>query len=111
MNTVWWDVKLTTGAKKDFAEIIRWTKQNFGTRQVRIYEATLEDALDALHAGPAIIGVKQRDDLGPGIHTLHVARNGRKGRHFIVFRANNDRVIDVLRILYDGMALATHLPS
>jgi toxin ParE1/3/4 len=47
---------------------------------------------------------------------MHVTRNGRKGRHFVLFRADADadavsRQIDVLRILHDSMDLARHRPA
>lgn len=58
---------------------------------------------------PGFPGVKKRDDLGPGIRLLHVARKGRKGSHFIVFRASGEHTIDVLRMLYDGMDLPGHV--
>jgi toxin ParE1/3/4 len=111
MNTTWWSVRLSSDAAEDFAGIIQWTRENFGVRQARTYAATLENAMDALHAGPSILGAKQRDDLGSSIRTLHVARNGRKGRHFIVFRIGGDQIIDVLRLLHDSMELANHLSS
>lgn len=44
---------------------------------------------------------------------LHVARNGRKGRHFIMFRVEDieeENQIDVLRLLHDSMDLERHLP-
>lgn len=67
-------------------------------------------AFAALRTGPGAMGVRQRDDIAPGTFTLHVARNGRKGRHFIVFRVNGDeRVIDVLRLLHDSMDLGQRL--
>ena len=46
--------------------------------------------------------------------TLHVARKGRKGRHFVVFRVARDPdhdVIEVLRLLHDSMDLQRHLPA
>ena len=110
MNRSRWVVQPTQQANQDYVEILHWTSQTFGARQARIYETTLLRALRALRSGPNIIGVKKRDDLAPGILTLHAARDGRKGRHFIVFRVGGDQVIDVLRILYDGMDLTVHLP-
>ena len=81
--------------------------------QARHYAYTLSSALKALSAGPAIIGVKERPEIGNNIRTLHVARNGRKGRHFIMFRVGSIQgrdVIDVLRLLHDSMDLERHLP-
>jgi len=108
-----WTVRLSAAAESDFRQILRWTVDRFGSAQGRIYAATLSTALKALCAGPSIIGVKERSEIGSNIWTLHVARNGRKGRHFIMFRITNARdsqVIDVLRILHDGMDLERHLP-
>jgi len=110
MSRAKWAVHSTPDADRDYEKILRWTIQNFGVRQAKIYETTLLQAIEALHTGPDIHGAKQRDDLGPGIRTLHLARDGRKGRHFIVFRVGGDQIIDVLRILYDGMDLTVHLP-
>lgn len=111
MNTAHWNVELAPEAKNDFADIIRWTRKEFGERQVQIYGATIKESLQALHAGPSIIGVKQRDDIGAGIHALHIARNGRKGRHFILFRIVQPHTVEVLRILHDSMDLSARLTN
>jgi toxin ParE1/3/4 len=109
-----WTVRLSAAAEADFRQILRWTVDHFGSAQARIYAETLSTALKDLCAGPSIIGVKERPEIGSNIWTLHVARNGRKGRHFIMFRvgaAQDSKVIDVLRLLHDGMDLAKHMPS
>lgn len=48
------------------------------------------------------------------MYTLHVARQGRKGRHFMVFRVGRKpgrEVIEGLRLLHDSMDLQQHLPT
>lgn len=108
-----WTVRLSAAAEADYRQILRWTFENFGSVQARSYADTLSSALKALNAGPAIIGVKARAEIGNNIHTLHVARNGRKGRHFVMFRVDSIQgvdVIDVLRLLHDSMDLARHCP-
>ncbi len=106
-----WKVRQTADAKKDRANIIRWTVR----RQAETYTETIALALAALEDGPDILGVKKRNDLPHDIRILHVAREGRKGRHFIVFRtsgeADGEKVIEVLRLLHDSMDLSSHLPS
>ncbi|NLT71240.1 MAG: type II toxin-antitoxin system RelE/ParE family toxin [Verrucomicrobiaceae bacterium] len=104
-----WVVRPTPSADRDFANILTTTCAKFGVRQARIYEATLMHALRALRTGPDTLGAKQRDDLPEGVLLLHVARQGRKGRHYIVFRVADENTLDVLRILYDGMDLPAHL--
>jgi len=68
-------------------------------------------AIEALHDGSETLGIKAREDIGSGLLTLHVARHGRKGRHFVVFNASDGRTINVLRLLHDSIDLARHLPE
>ena len=109
--SVVWKVRLAAQAELDFSEIITWTLENFGERQAETYAETLILAIEALHDGPEQLGAKARDDIEPGIRTLHIARQGRKGRHFVVFRETQGQCIDVLRILHDSMDLARHIPA
>ena len=106
-----WKVRLAARAELDFSEIITWTIENFGERQAKTYVETLSLAIEALHDGPDILGSKVRDEIGLGIRTLHVARQGRKGRHFVAFSVSEGHIINVLRLLHDSMDLAIHLPE
>ena len=109
-----WTVRLTAAAEADFEEILRWTQEQFGEAQARIYAGTVSAALNDLAAGPNVIGARKRDDILKGIFTLHVARKGHKGRHFVMFRVGrtpDGDVIDVLRLLHDAMDLPRHLPT
>lgn len=106
-------VRLSAAAEADYRQILRWTVENFGSAQARSYAAALSSALKALSVGPGIIGIKERPEIGDNIRTLHVARNGRKGRHFVMFRVGSIQgrnVIDVLRLLHDSMDLEQQLP-
>ncbi len=106
-----WEVVLSQQAERDFQRILHWTGEQFGKAQVEIYRETLISALVALEFGPGVWGARQSRDLGPGISLLSVARGGRKGRHFVVFRALNPGSLEVLRILHDSMDLPRHLPE
>jgi toxin ParE1/3/4 len=108
-------VRLAAAAGADFQDILRWTKDQFGEAQAHAYAQTLSAALQALAAGgPTTAGAKARDEIAKGLFTLHVARHGRKGRHFVLFRIGGDEaeheVVEVLRVLHDAMDLARHLP-
>ena len=104
-----WTVRLTATAERDFQDIIAWTLEEFGDRQARIYADVLSAALAALITGPTTVGAKERREIGKGLFTLHVARNGRKGRHFVLFRVRpNARQVEVLRLLHDAMDLRLH---
>ena len=106
-----WRVRLTLQAESDFLEISRWTADNFGALQTASYAETVTLAIEALHGGPEVVGTKARDEIAKGVRTLHVARQGRKGRHFLVFRAAEGQIIEVLRLLHDSMDLARHVPA
>jgi len=104
-----WTVRLASKAEQDFLEIVQWSATNFGQQQAVAYAETLSLAISALADGPEVLDAKRRDEIGNGILTLHVARQGRKGRHFVVFRIGGASTIDVLRLLHDSMDLVRHV--
>jgi toxin ParE1/3/4 len=103
-----WRLRLAKPAEQDFQSILAWTLENFGRRQAVIYRATLRSAIESLRAGPGAPGVRKRAELGEAIFVLHVSRNRRPGRHFIVFRHAQPDVIVILRILHDAMDMTRH---
>jgi len=106
-----WTVRLTAAAEQDFEGIVEWTIEQFGETQALVYAETLSLALAALAEGPSLADVKRRDEILKGLCSLHVARQGRKGRHFIMFRVakRGDNVIEILRLLHDSMDLPRHI--
>ncbi len=106
-----WHICLADQAERDLLEISKWTAKNFGIQQAEHYAETMTLAIEALHDGPEILGTKVRGDIAKGIHTLHVARESRKGCHFVVFSISEGNIINVLRLLHDSMDLAKHLPE
>jgi hypothetical protein len=48
------------------------------------------------------------DDILPGLRVLHVARDGRRGWHFLIYRTSGDRNIEILRMLHDGIDFERH---
>ncbi|MFZ2124789.1 type II toxin-antitoxin system RelE/ParE family toxin [Rhodoferax sp.] len=107
-----WTVRLTDQATQDVEDILDWTLAQFGTRQLEIYTDAINDALEDLNDGPTTVGVRWHPELGEAVATLHVARQGRKGRHLLVFRVSApESVIEVLRILHDSMDLVRHFDS
>lgn len=53
-----WHVKLAESAERDFFSILRWTADQFGKRQARVYETTLRSALKTLASGPSALGCR-----------------------------------------------------
>ena len=114
MNERRWRVRLTATAEADFQQIVQWSIDRFGERQALVYAETLSLALEALSEGPDVNGATARDEILKGLFSLHVARKGRKGRHFVIFRIARDGpgdVIEVLRLLHDSMDLQRHFES
>ena len=60
---------------------------------------------------PMCLDPRARDDMMSGLRTLHVARHGRRGRYFLLYRAVEGRIIEIGRILQDRMDLPRHLPE
>lgn len=106
-----WTVRLSRQAEQDCIEIVRWTKKSFGEVQARTCSESIALAIRALKDAPDILGSKLRDEIEPGIRTLHVAPSGRKGRHLAVFRVGGEQIIDVLRLLHDSMDPPRHLSA
>jgi len=105
-----WRVRLGAAAEVDFANILKWTTENFGARQSRVDRDTLVQAIGELADGPNA-GSKARDEIMPGLRTLHVARRSRRGSHFLMYRVAPNSTIEIVRILHDRMDLWRHVPS
>lgn len=105
-----WRVRLSRAAEADFSAIVAWTATHFGDLQAQKYAEVLTQTIAPMYEGPDVVGTKTRDDITHGLKSLHVARMGRKGSHFVVFRAATANTIDVLRVMHESMDLARHLP-
>ena len=107
-----WTVRLADQAAQDVEEILDWTLEQFGPLQMETYTEVINDALEALTEGPGNLGVRWPSELGGNVATLHVARQGRKGRHLLVFRVDQSEYrIEIVRVLHDSMDLPRHLDA
>lgn len=105
-----WRLRITQQADRDMVAILRWTAAHFSPQQADVYAETLTLSMNALLQGPGVPGARIRNDIQPGLFSLHVARQGRRGRHFIMFRPDHTcHCIDVLRVLHDSMDLRRHV--
>jgi len=86
-----WQVRLSAKAEEDLIAITRWTAEHFGPLQAEQYLETIVLAIDAVNHGSRPLDAKVRNEFGSDIYTLHIARQGRKGRHFLVYSVANDR--------------------
>lgn len=107
-----WPVLLSEAAQADLRNILRWSADRFGEAQARRYANIISEALEALTEGPRTPGSRTRDEIGKGLMTLHIARGGRRGRNFILYRTGSisgTPTIQVLRLLHDAMDLPRHI--
>ena len=111
MAELGWRVRLGAAAEVDFANILKWTTENFGSRQSRVYRDALVQAIGELGGGPNVAGSRARDEIMAGLRTLHVARRGRRGSHFLMYRVAPKNTVEIVRILHDRMDLWRHVPS
>src|SRR6266576_1729716 len=68
-----WRVRLGAAAELDFANIVKWTTENFGARQSRVYQKPLVQAIGELAEGPDVPGGPKNNDRN---RTNPARRNG-----------------------------------
>ena len=109
-------LKLSAPAQDDIVQILAWTQDAFGDVGRARYENLISTALIDLRNDPGRAGVRQRDDIGKGICTYHLAssrkrvttaRQVAKPRHFVLFRISRN-VVEVARVLHDAMDFSLH---
>jgi toxin ParE1/3/4 len=106
-----WKVRLSAAARRDFAEIIRWTTRTFGEPQARRYGDAINRVLGQLVAGPELPGSRARPDLGSQVRVVAIARQGRRASHLLVYRSAARSELEVIRIVHDAMDMARHVPD
>jgi toxin ParE1/3/4 len=106
-----WRVRLSEAAQRDLVAILDWTAEHFGRRQASVYRRTLVAALTALSDDPYLSDSRPRDEIQPGLRSLHVARRRRRGRHFVLYRAVQVGTIEIVRILHASMDVGGHVPD
>jgi toxin ParE1/3/4 len=100
-----WTPKLSREAERDYANIIAWTVDTFGSRQAQRYRALFKEAHARLAQDPVANPARMREDLGAGYRILHLSR---PGRHYLIYRVEETRVV-IVRILHDSMELSRHV--
>jgi toxin ParE1/3/4 len=103
-------VRLTREAERDLRAIILWTTKRFGTRQAAVYGELIDHAVRAIGKAPLMALSKAREEVGPGIRTLHIGSFSGRGCHILLYRISGEAIV-VGRILHDGMELKNHLPG
>jgi toxin ParE1/3/4 len=102
----------------DIVDILAWTQGQFGEAARQRPESLLVAALRDVATQPDRPGSIECPELGAGVRSWHlrlsrdhagtVAGVVRRPRHFVIYRAETERLV-VGRVLHDAMELARHL--
>ena len=93
-------LKLSPKARQDFIDILRYTGETWGERQLQAYRDKIDGALQAISHNPQL--GHSRNDLPPTFSAYLV------GSHVIVYR-DLGAAIGIVRILHQRMSLARHV--
>lgn len=93
-------LKLSPKARQDFIDILRYTCETWGEKQLQVYRDKIDDALQTISQNPQL--GHSRDDL-PSTFLAYLV-----GSHVIVYRAPGE-AIGIVRILHQRMSLARHV--
>jgi len=93
-------VILAPRARQDFIDILRYTGETWGPKQLQVYRDKIDEALQLL-ARSSGLG-HYRPDL-PDTHRAYLV-----GSHVVIYR-DHETKIAVVRILHQRMSLAEHI--
>lgn len=110
-------IRISPQACTDIADTLRFTQVRLGESVRNRYQDLLQTTFHSIAKQPTLPGSKMRDELSPGLRSLHLSFNvlqktdGRviRPRHIVFYRAGTDQVIEILRVLHDAMEVAQHL--
>ena len=102
---------ISASARRDIANALQASARCWGSGQRSRYRSLIEQAFGDLLEHPENPASRARDEIRPGIRTLHIARRGRPARHLVVYRIGPDGSIHVIRLLHDAMELSRALAT
>jgi toxin ParE1/3/4 len=103
-------LRLSKRAIQDIEDVLAYTLAQFGERKLNEYKELIREALAEIASDPDGLRATRRPEIHPDARTLHIARPGRRARHFFLYRIADSEFVDVGRLLYDSMDLRKHAP-
>jgi len=91
---------LAPRARQDFIDILRYTGETWGPKQLEVYRDKIDQALQLLARNPGL--GHHRPDL-PDNHRAYLV-----GSHIVIYR-NHEARLAIVRILHQRMSLASHV--
>ena len=105
--------RLSAAADADIVNILRDSRSRFGGDQMSRYQALLMRAADLAGEAPMRVGSVARDDLLPGLRSLHISAAARRrggAAHLLLYVvADGPAPVLILRVLHERMDPARHL--
>jgi toxin ParE1/3/4 len=114
------DVLVADPAALDITEILNRSGLEFGESAKGRYEALIAQGIIDIGQDPRRPGAKSRPELLiPGAYTYHLSfsrsrvtgRRVRAPRHFLLYRICAPSVVELGRVLDEGVDLVRHLPK
>lgn len=106
-------------ALEDIEDILDWTNKLFGAQARTRYELLLVEAIQNVADEPELAGSHSLSEIGTNVCLYHLrhSRNRvrdkparvKNPRHFLIYRVNADRVVEVARVLHDSMDVRRHI--
>jgi toxin ParE1/3/4 len=110
-------VRITGPARRDIANALRRSREDFGGRASERYRRLLDRALQDLATDPRRPGVRAIDDIRPGYFIYHLKSSAkaqpeaavRRPRYLIAFRVDDSGDVIVARVFHERQMLARYL--
>lgn len=110
-------VRMSSQACIDIADTLRFTEVRLGESARNLYQDLLQETFVALAEQRTPEGSKIRDELSPGLRSLHLSfialemTDGRvmRPRHIVFYRTGTNHIVEILRVLHDAMDVDQNL--
>ena len=105
--------KISVPAQDDLESILATSEDRWGVEGRKRYAKLLVAALRKIARAPSNASTKTRDEIGPGIRSLHTRHAERKGLvqqpvHVVFFRIEKT-AIEIVRVLHERMDPVAHM--
>jgi len=104
-------LRFSNRAIQDIEQVLAYTLTQFGDSKYEEYKELIRKALTDIAADPNRRPARRRPELHRDAWTFHIARRGKRARHFFLYRVMGEEFIDVGRLLHDSMDLEGNLPD
>lgn len=111
--------RLSRLAEADLAHVLTVSAERWGMEAARRYASLLAAAMRKVAANPQGPATRARNDLHPGIRSLHIrhARRAdaevavRRPVHILYYRAVASDLVEIIRVLHERMEPSRHLDA